>query len=96
MSTPDLGDHLALTLDPAAVAAQSVMAGEVEGQPAPLAQGTFALYATPEGALVLVTDIPDRGVERNVLPAAMVKAAMTMIGGGGKLSAIGSLFKRKG
>lgn len=72
------------------------VSGEVEGAPAPILAGTFALYADPSGALVLVTDIPGRGVERNVLPAGMVRAGLAVAGGGGKLAAFGSMFGRKG
>lgn len=59
-----------------------------EEQAAPLFAGTFAVYQTKKGALVLVTEIPGRGVERKVFPAAMIKLAMSgplkgMLGMGG-------------
>lgn len=48
--------------------------------PEPMMAGTFALYETPQGGIVLVTDVAGRGVERREFPPALVKMAM---GGGG-------------
>jgi hypothetical protein len=48
--------------------------------PIPLMAGTFALYETPHGGIVLVTDVAGRGVERREFPPALVKMAT---GGGG-------------
>lgn len=89
---PALGDLLAALGQPQ----PAPVAGEIDAPPVPFLQGTFALYADPSGALVLVTDIPGRGLERNVLPAAMVRAALAVAGGGGKLASLGALFNRKG
>lgn len=47
--------------------------------PAPLLAGTFVIYATPDGGYVLVTDVEGRGIERKVIPAALVRLAQ---GGG--------------
>lgn len=46
-------------------------------QPEPIVAGSFALYPGPRGELVLVTDIPGRGVERKVFPRALVKMMMS-------------------
>lgn len=48
--------------------------------PVPFMAGTFALYHTPDGGIMLVTETPDQGVQKKLIPAAMVKMAM---GGGG-------------
>jgi hypothetical protein len=54
----------------------------VETAPNPLMAGTFALYETPNGGVMLVTDVEGRGVERREFPPALVKLAM---GGGGPM-----------
>lgn len=58
---------------------------------APILAGTFALYQTPEGGFMLVTE-SERGIEYHHLPAAMVKLAKQMAGGGG--GAVGGLMRR--
>ncbi len=35
--------------------------------------GTFAIYADTAGGLVLVTDVEGRGIERHMVPGALVK-----------------------
>lgn len=57
----------------------------------PFAAGTFAMYAAPDGSVILVTDVAGRGVERNVLPARLVRLAMGMAGG--KRGMLGRLFR---
>jgi hypothetical protein len=46
-----------------------------KGSQRPMLGGTFAVYVEPAGGLVLVTDIPGRGVEQRTMPAALVKLA---------------------
>jgi hypothetical protein len=46
-------------------------------QPEPIIAGSFAIYPGPRGELVLVTDIPGRGIERKVFPRALVKLMMS-------------------
>jgi hypothetical protein len=41
--------------------------------PLPLIEGSFALYIGPKKQLILVTETPDRGVERKVFPFRLVK-----------------------
>jgi hypothetical protein len=60
-----------------------------DGVPAPIIAGTFALYPSPDGGFVLVTDVQGRGVERRAIPAALVR----MASGDGMLS---KLFGRFG
>lgn len=57
----------------------------------PFAAGTFAMYAAPDGSVVLVTDVAGRGVERNVLPAKLVRLALGMASGRGGI--LGRLFR---
>lgn len=53
-----------------------------ESAPEPMIAGTFALYQTPDGGMILVTDVKDRGVEQKIIPPALVKMVM---GGGGPM-----------
>ena len=46
-----------------------------ETGPELLAAGSFAIYKSPKGELVIVTDIEGRGVERKVFSRRMVKMA---------------------
>ncbi len=41
--------------------------------PAPLLGGTFAIYATEQGGLHMITDVEGRGVEHWPVPPALVK-----------------------
>jgi hypothetical protein len=58
----------------------------------PILAGTFALYVTPEGGFVLVTETSQRGTEHHVMPAAMVKMAKSIGGGGG--GPFGSMIRK--
>lgn len=53
----------------------------------PIAAGTFAIYATPDGGYCLVTDIPGQGIQHKVIPGSVVRLAS----GGG---ALGKMFRR--
>jgi hypothetical protein len=50
-------------------------------QPVPMLAGTFAIYEDGAGGFVLVTETTEHGVQRKVIPAALVKMAT----GGGML-----------
>lgn len=68
-----------------------------DGNPIPIAAGTFAFYATPEGGVMIVTDCPDgpfEGLHRHHLRPGMIRA----IGGlasGGPLGALKALRGKK-
>lgn len=47
----------------------------------PMFAGTFALYATPKGEVVLVTEDPAGDVKRSVVPRQAVKMALALIAG---------------
>jgi hypothetical protein len=47
--------------------------------PTPVVSGSFAIYEGARGEIVLVTEIPGRGVERKVFPKALVKMAMRLV-----------------
>lgn len=63
-----------------------------QSEPVPMMAGTFALYATPDGGLMLVTDTPEHGVVRRGVPGSMVKMATKLAEGGG--GPMGSLFRK--
>lgn len=42
----------------------------------PFLAGTFALYAAPDGSVVMVTETDQAGVRRDVMPARLVKLAL--------------------
>jgi hypothetical protein len=58
------------------LAAQAVAGEEDQDQgdpPPPMLAGTFAIYETPDGGYVLVTDTPSRGIERKMIPGKLVR-----------------------
>lgn len=55
-------------------------AEETLGEPAPVLAGTFAVYATPDGGILLVTEIPGRGIERRAVPGKVVRLATSGVG----------------
>jgi hypothetical protein len=57
-------------------------------RPDPLLAGTFAVYQAPDGGIVLVTEIPGRGVERRVVPGKVIRLATSGVGA----KMFGSLF----
>jgi hypothetical protein len=66
---------------------------ELVAQPVePMMAGTFALYATPDGGLMLVTETPEHGVVRRGVPGSMVKMATKLAEGGG--GPMGALFRK--
>jgi hypothetical protein len=46
--------------------------------------GTFALYADPSGAVVMVTETAATGVRRDVIPRKAVKFALGLMAGKGR------------
>ncbi len=44
----------------------------------PFMEGTFALYADPSGAVVIVTENPERGVERHTIPPQFVRLVLSL------------------
>lgn len=78
-----MSDHIETELPQPLV--EAVHAASAE----PMLAGTFALYQTSDGGLMLVTETPQQGVTRRAVPGAMVKLAMKMAeGGGGPMGAI--------
>jgi hypothetical protein len=78
-----------------------MLAGETtpEGDPRPVAAGTFALYPMPDGGLMFVTDVPEgvlAGTKHTKISPALIRAAATLAGGGSKLSAVKALVSRRG
>lgn len=57
--------------------------------PMPVLAGTFALYDTPDGGYVLVTDIPGRGVEHRTFAGKLVRL---MTGRMGRLFGAGEVY----
>jgi len=58
----------------------AALTGAAEAAPAPMLAGTFALYQSPDGGFVLVTDIPGRGVEQKIIPGKVVKLITSGVG----------------
>lgn len=62
----------------------------------PFLAGTFALYMDHDGAVIMVTEIEGRGVERHRIPKAMVSAALSFAGGGGGIAGkLGGFLARR-
>lgn len=70
---------------------------DADAPPTPLFAGTFAMYPTPEGGMVLVVDAVEGpsgpGEYRLHARPGMVRALAAFMGGGGKL---GGLLRRLG
>lgn len=85
-------------VDPARLITQlQILASEnvANGTPTPFAHGTFAIYPTPKGGIMLVLDSPQAGgVSRTEVPAGMIRA-LAAFGGGGKFGAIKALFGKR-
>lgn len=62
--------------DQAAGAELVPVEGDQAGGPEAIVSGSFAVYQGPKGEIILVTEIPGRGVERKVFPKALVRFAM--------------------
>jgi hypothetical protein len=72
-------------------------AAEQGDNPAPLMQGTFALYPTPEGGVMMVAAVPAgpmEGIHHYHMPPALMRG-ISVLFGGNKVGAVKSMFKRK-
>lgn len=67
--------------DPAGAASLADLMAATAGTGQPFMAGTYALYADPTGAVVLVTQDPDGSVRRSVVPAKMVRLALALMAG---------------
>lgn len=69
---------------------QSVISGE------PFMGGTFAMYAAPDGSVVMVTEGIGDGVRRSVIPRQWVRTALSLAAGEGgiKNKMLGKIFGR--
>lgn len=87
-SVPEGADELGLPpADPegARTLADTMARSAATGQP--FMAGTFALYADPTGAVVLVTQDADGNVKRSVVPRKAVRLGLSLMAGeGGPLS----------
>jgi hypothetical protein len=82
-ATPDGARDIAAMMD------ASVASGE------PFMAGTFAMYAAPDGSVVMVTEGIGEGVRRSVVPRRWVRSALQLMageGGGLKMRMLGKLF----
>jgi hypothetical protein len=70
-------------------------------QPTPFLAGTFALYKAPDGSVMGVFDIApeslvgEPGIHRQRIPAGILRAASTMLRGGGPLARLAALTGRR-
>jgi len=79
--------------EPLSAASMAELIDRYRGTSQPFAAGTFALYAAPDGSVVLVTEMPSRGIERNVMPAKLVRLALGFASGRGPASGmLGRMF----
>lgn len=67
--------------DPAAAAGILDLLNSTAGTGRPFMAGTFAMYADPSGAVVIVTETEGTGLRRDVLPRKAVRFALGLIGG---------------
>lgn len=65
---------------------------ETRGTNVPFLAGTFALYAAPDGSIVMVTETEQAGLRRDQLPAKIVRLALGMASGQGGM--LGRMFRR--
>lgn len=73
-------------------------AAENPDAPEALMQGTFALYPTPAGGVMMVAAIPEgpmQGVHHYHMNPSLMQGASILFGGGSKLTAVKGLFKRR-
>ena len=64
-----------------------------KGTGTPFLAGTFALYAAPDGSVVMVTETTQAGIRRDVMPAKLVRMALGLAAGQGG-GIMGRLFGR--
>lgn len=90
-TAPDDAHSASEPTDPDALDIVAMLA-EYRGRPDPFLAGTFAMYSAPDASIVIVTEIPGRGVERRDVPAHVVRLAIGAASGSGSL--MGRLFNR--
>lgn len=78
---------------PAAAADMAEILRASAGTGVPFLAGTFALYAAPDGSIVMVTETNTHGVRRDVIPRKAVKFALGMMAGKAPFG-MGRLFGR--
>lgn len=89
-----LGEALGLPEpDPAAAADMAEILRTSAGTGEPFMAGTFALYAAPDGSVVMVTETTAHGIRRDVIPRKAVKFALGMMAGKAPFG-MGRLFGR--
>lgn len=65
--------------------------------PEPLIVGTFAMYPTPDGGLMAVTNVPEgtmSGIHHHHIPANLIRLGASLMGSGKKISALKGLFSK--
>lgn len=62
--------------------------------PTPIIQGTFAIFTTPDGGMVLTYFTEEQGEGKQIIPPFLVKRGLAMAGAGG--GPLAKLFGRKG
>lgn len=77
--------------------AQLATVTDGDGNPIPVAAGTFAFYPTPAGGLMIVTECADgpfEGLHRHEVKPGMIRA-VGALAGGGPLGALKALRGKK-
>lgn len=83
-SVPEGADELGLPpADPEGAKSLADTMGRSAATGQPFMAGTFALYADPTGAVVLVTEDADGNVKRSVVPRKAVRLGLSLMAGEG-------------
>lgn len=78
---------------------QAQVATDPDAEPTPFMAGTFAMYGTPQGGIVVVMDLPDGtpvgrpGVSRTYMPPAIVRVLDVISSGGSKMEILKAVGK---
>jgi hypothetical protein len=78
--------------DPEGARGMAELLAAAAGTGEPFMAGTFALYADPSGAVVMVTETAATGVRRDVIPRKAVRFALGLMGGGKSRGMLGRLI----
>lgn len=76
------------------VAELQALAVDVDGQPRPIAAGTFVLYPMADGGMMFVTAVDDgllKGIKHTRITPGLIRAVGVLAGGGSKLQALKAL-----
>jgi hypothetical protein len=87
------GEDQALDIG-ALIDALAETARDQDDQPEPIAQGSFAMYAMPDGGVMFVTSVPSgpmAGINHHRINPGLIRAIGVLAGGGGKLAALKAL-----